>query len=140
MRLHAHRVSKAGSVISKISITCFQIEQHLIHKAVDHWKATQCRVHNRRTYNRTLLKSKKSFCDNDNCLHSFSVALCINKCCSIWKHVKIIPYLITYFYSTHLNTSVECFEKSFCEMTWLLTQNKARNIIHILSSDKGYVN
>ncbi len=27
-----------------------------------------------------------------------------------------------------------------CEMTWLLTQNKARNIFHaILGSDKGYV-
>ncbi len=30
-------------------------------------------LHNRRRYNRTILKSKKSFCDNDNCLRCFSV-------------------------------------------------------------------
>ncbi len=43
--------------------------------------------------------------------------------------------LQTHFYVSRV------FENSFCEMTWLLTQNKARNIFHhgILSNDKGYV-
>ncbi len=38
-------VSKAGSVIS---IICFQMERHLIHRAIDHWQAMQYRIHNRR--------------------------------------------------------------------------------------------
>ncbi len=42
---HAHLLSKAGSVIiNKISITCFQMERHLIHRAIVHWQATQYHV------------------------------------------------------------------------------------------------
>ncbi len=39
---HAHLISKDASVISRKSpITRFQMERHLIHRALDHWQATQ---------------------------------------------------------------------------------------------------
>ncbi len=45
---HAYLVCKAGSVISAKSVTCFQMERHLIHRAVVPWQATQYSVRYRR--------------------------------------------------------------------------------------------
>ncbi len=47
---HANLVSKVGSLIGgKSQITCFQMEQQLIHRAVLHWQARQYSVQYRRS-------------------------------------------------------------------------------------------